>query len=460
MSQQLAKKHDTLSLLKFALPTIIMLVVMSLYTIVDGIFVSHYVGTNALSAINIVYPFQSITVAAAIMLGTGGNAIVAKKLGEGKREQARKNFTLLVISGIIFGIIFCILGLIFLDPIIRLLGANESFAGYCRDYLFIILLFTPASVVQLLFQNFLVTEGKPAFGMVLTIAAGAANVVLDYLFMGVFHMGIQGAAWGTSFSYMIPAVFGMLYFCRKKTVLRFKATRFDRRILLQSCSNGSSEMVSQLSVGMITLLFNYMMLHYVGEDGVAAITVILYMQFSLTAAFIGFSNGIAPIISYNYGRQDLLQLKNLFKISTRTILTLSAAITLISMVFARQIVGCFLSGGTAAFDLTLRGFYIFSINYIAAGINIFGSAYYTALSDGKTSAFISFLRTFGLILLSALFLPKLLGVDGIWLMVPFAEFITTAIVFYLFSHKKGYEIKEAPSFTESSLNKKSTLNAE
>lgn len=452
MSQQLAKKHDALSLLKFALPTIVMLVVMSLYTIVDGIFVSHYVGTNALSAINIVYPFQSITVAVAIMLGTGGNAIVAKRLGEGKQEEAQKNFTLLVISGIVFGIIFCILGLIFLDPIIHMLGANESFAGYCRDYLFIILLFTPASIVQLLFQSFLVTEGKPALGMVLTIAAGAANVVLDYLFMGIFHMGIEGAAWGTTFSYMIPAVFGLLYFCKKKAVLRFKKTRFNKRVLLRSCSNGSSEMVSQLSVGMITLLFNYMMLAYVGEDGVAAITVILYMQFSLTAAFIGFSNGVAPIISYNYGKRDTSQLKTLFTICTRTILVLSGLITLISMVFARQIVGCFLKPDTAAFALTLRGFYIFSINYLAAGINIFGSAYYTALSDGKTSATISFLRTFGLILLSALFLPKLFHVDGIWLMVPFAEFITTIIVFYLFTHKKGYEEETAPPLKESSLN--------
>ena len=309
----LAKEFHTLSLIKFAFPSMVMMVFMGLYTIMDTIFVARFVDTNALSSINIVCPVINIIVGLGTMLATGGSAIVAKKMGSGNTEEARSNFTLIIITGIITGLAITVIGLLFLDKIVWGLGASEILFPYCRDYLAIQLIFVIGNIMQVLYQNLFVTAGKPTLGLILSVLAGLANIVFDYIFIVLLHMGIQGAALGTGIGYMIPTVIGTIFFLTGRSELHFCKPKMDADVLLKSCSNGASEMVSQLSTAVTTFLFNATMMKLLGEDGVAAITVIIYSQFLLTTLYIGFSMGVAPIISYNYGSENVKQLKKAIK---------------------------------------------------------------------------------------------------------------------------------------------------
>ena len=304
------------NVISFTMPTIIMMVFMSVYQMVDGVFISNIIGTNALSAVNIVFPVISFLIGVSIMLGTGGSAIIAKNLGEDKPDKARRQFTLIILTGIVVGIVTAIIGVIFIDPIVRILGATETIYQYCIDYLFILCLAAPFAVLQMLFSCFFPAAGKPRLGLTVISIGGIANIILDYLFMAVLDMGIKGAALATSIGYAIPAIFGLFYFAlSKKSLLYFEKPELDFKMLLFTCANGSSEMVTNLANGVTTFLFNYMMMKFIGEDGVAAITVALYAQFLLSAVFMGYSNGIAPVISFNYGAQDIPSLKKLIKIS-------------------------------------------------------------------------------------------------------------------------------------------------
>ena len=300
----LAKEFHTLSLIKFAFPSMVMMVFMGLYTIIDTIFVARFVDTNALSSINIVCPVINIIVGLGTMLATGGSAIVAKKMGSGKADEARSNFTLIIITGLVITVI----GLLFLDEIVWGLGASEILFPYCKDYLTIQLIFVVGNIMQVLYQNLFVTAGKPTLGLILSVLAGLANIVFDYIFIVLLHMGIKGAALGTGIGYMIPTVIGTIFFLTGRSELHFCKPKMDAAVLLKSCSNGASEMVSQLSTAVTTFLFNATMMRLLGEDGVAAITVIIYSQFLLTTLYIGFSMGVAPIISYNYGSENIKQL--------------------------------------------------------------------------------------------------------------------------------------------------------
>lgn len=436
MSNSIAKDFKFFSLLRFALPTMVMMIFMSLYSIVDGIFISRLLGTNALSAANIVYPVISIVFAVGIMLSTGGSALIAKKLGEGKEREAREDFSFLTLVSFLFGIAILLIGNIFIEPIVRALGSTDALLPYCVDYLSVSLLLAPAAMLQMMFQTFFVTAGKPLIGLMLTISGGVANMILDYLFMGPFNMGISGAALATGIGELIPAVIGLFYFLftRHSLYLTKPVVRFQ--VLKESCFNGSSEMVTNLSTAVVTYLFNITMLKFLGEPGVAAITIVLYGQFLFNALYMGFSMGVAPVISYNHGSQNLPLLKRIFKICIGFISISSILITIMALVSSPVIVEIFTPIGSATYDIAKTGFFLFSINYIFAGINIYSSSMFTAFSDGKVSALISFVRTFVLIVLNILLLPYLIGVNGVWLAVPAAEFMTLFPSVYFFYKKR------------------------
>ncbi|WLD29714.1 Multidrug export protein MepA [Clostridioides difficile] len=437
----LAQRFNLFSLLKFAFPTIFMMIFMGLYTIVDTIFVSRFVDTNALSAINIVCPIINIIVGLGTMLATGGSAIVACKMGNDDTDGAKKIFTLTILSGAIIGILITSIGLIFMDNIIIWLGASDILIQYCRSYLFIILIFASANILQVLFQSLFVTAGKPQFGLWLVLGAGCTNIILDYVFIVPLQMGIGGAALATGIGYLIPTIAGIVFFSKNKGVLRFCIPKLDKKVLFEICFNGSSEMVGQLSTAVTTFLFNIMMMRLIGEDGVAAITIIIYSQFLLTSLYIGFSMGVAPIISYNYGSRNNIQLKYIFKICILFISVASLLVFVFSMVCSPTIVEVFSQKGSNVYEITRSGFYIFSFSFLFCGYNIFTSSMFTALSNGKISAILSFLRTFGFITIGLLTLPNVLNIDGIWLAVPIAEFLTlflTVSFIYRYNNKYNY----------------------
>ena len=416
-SNPLAKDFNTGSLLKFAFPTISMMLFMGLYTIVDTIFVSRFVNTNALSAINIVCPVINLIVGLGTMIATGGSAIVARKMGAGEPKRAKQDFTLLILFGFILGVVIFILGIIFIDEII--------------DYLTIILLFTPASMLQVLFQNLFVTAGKPTLGLVLSVSAGVMNIVFDYLFMVIFDMGIAGAGFGTGIGYLIPAITGLIVFCKKSGTLSFVKPIIDIKVLGESCINGSSEMVSQLSTAITTFFFNRTMMNLLGVNGVASITIIIYTQFLLTTLFIGFSMGVAPVISYNFGANNYYGLKKIYKICISFIFVGSLFIFALSFINGNTLVRLFTGTNEAVYKIAINGFMIFVFSFLFSGFNIFSSAIFTALSNGKLSALISFLRTFGFIMIGLLIMPQFIGITGVWLAVPIAEILTLCISLYL-----------------------------
>ena len=419
------------SLLKFAFPTILMMIFMGLYTVVDTIFVARFVDTNALSALNIVCPVINLIVGLGTMLATGGSAIVARKMGAGEQKRAAQDFTLIISAGILLGVLIEVLGTVFIDRIVWGLGAGSILFPYCKEYLFILLLFTPASILQVLFQNLIVTAGRPGMGMVLGVSAGIANILLDYIFMVPLHMGIKGAAFGTGIGYMIPAVIGLWFFSTKRGSLHFRKPVIDFSVLAKSCTNGFSEMVSQAAAAVTTFLFNRIMMKLLGENGVAAITIIIYTQFLLSALYIGFSMGVAPVISYNYGKQDHARLKKVFSICMRFIILVSIVIFGLTYAFGSPMVSFFATKGTPVYEIAREGFRIFPFSFLFCGLNIFTSATFTAVSNGKLSAVLSFLRTFGLILVFLLILPEFMGVAGVWLAVPIAELITMVVALFL-----------------------------
>lgn len=427
MKNSIAREFGFFSLLKFALPSMVMMVFMSLYTIADGIFVSRMVGSLALSSVNVVYPVANVVMAAGIMLATGGSAIIARKLGEKRSEEARENFTVIVLTGVLFGCGAMALGNLLLEPLCRMLGATDLLIGYCKEYLRVILYFAPMCMLQMLFQSFFVTAGKPGLGLCLTIAGGLTNALLDYLFMGPLQMGVGGAALATGLGQCIPAVAGVFYFFFCRRDLYFVRPRWNGAVLAQSCLNGSSEMVTNLSTAVITFLFNIIMLRLAGEEGVAAITVVLYGQFLFNALYLGYSLGVAPVFSFHFGCRNKKQLERLYRISLGFVAGSSVLVAAIALAGADAIAGVFLERGTQTYELARRGCFLFALNYLFAGINIMASGIFTALSDGKTSALISFLRTFVFIVTAALILPRFLATDGVWLSIPLAETLTLMI---------------------------------
>ncbi len=440
MNNALARTFGFGSLIRFAMPNIIMMIFLSLYTIVDGIFISRYVGTLALSAVNMVYPINCLEMAVGIMLATGGSAIIARKLGEGKQEEAQQDFTLLVLVSTLVGLFFAIFANLFMDEILHLLGTSENQYAYAKLYTHILVSFGPAFFLQTAFQTLFVTAGKPALGLFVTICGGVANMLLDYLFVAVLPFGLAGAAYATVVGYLIPAVTGLLYFSlQRKGTLYFVKIKVDFGMLWKACFNGSSEMVTNIANAVTTFLYNMLFLHYYGEDGVAAITIVLYFQFVFSAVFFGFALGVSPVISFKYGAKNNLQLRKIIRYCMAFVTLCSIGTYLISVVTIEPALGVFTERGNRVFAITMEGFGIYALSFLLMGISIFASAMFTAFSDGVVSAVISFARTFVFLVGMLLLLPTLIGKSGIWLSVPVAEgFGIIIALWYLVRKRKIY----------------------
>ena len=430
-----------LSIIKFTMPTVIMMVFFSMYTIIDGIFISRFVGADALSSVNIVYPVISLLIAIAVMFATGGSAIVAKAMGEKKLEEAREKFTLITICSILLGLVIAVLCILFIKPIIVLLGSTESLYNNCYYYLLIMVIFTPFMILKMYFDYFFVTAGKARLGLVTSVLGGIINIVLDYVFIVILKMGVSGAAFATSIGYAVPSIIGIIYFLDKKNILYFVRFKFDFNTIKNSCANGSSEMVTQLSAAVTTFVYNIVMIKLLGADGVASITIILYVNFLLVAVYLGFTSGVAPWISYNFGSKNEKQLKKIIKYSYIYIFLFSLASFVVSRAASEVLIGAFAVKGTSVYNISLNGFNIFSFSFLISGFNIFTIGMFTAFSNGKISAIISLMRTLVLFLIGITVFPSFLGVNGVWIVVPFSEVLTLilGIAFvYRFRHRYMY----------------------
>ena len=435
MSMSINQHFSPSRLLQFALPSIIMMMFMSLYTIVDGIFISRFIGSNALSSLNIVFPVICIVTAIGTMLATGGNAIISKYLGEGKHREARECLTMFVVVGVAVSIVVLVFTHLFLTPICYFLGSNEVLLADCEKYLATAISFAPACMLQSLFQSYLVTAEKPHLGLFLTIGAGILNAFLDYFLIAVCRLGMTGAALATGIGQTVPALAGLLFFLSNKKGLRLVRFHFHPKELLMACYNGSSEMVTQLANAIITFLFNIVMMELAGGPGVAAITILLYGQFLFNAFYLGFTIGISPLIGFQYGAKNHRELKNIYQIAFVFTAISSVILTIAAVVSAGPLVQIF-THDPETFALADAGFPLFAINFLFSGINIASSGFFTALSNGKVSAIISFCRTLVFIAISLVILPHFLGITGAWIAVPVAEFLT--LILSALMHKKYF----------------------
>ena len=428
MTIQLSDHFTYKKLLRFTFPSIIMMIFTSIYGVVDGVFVSNFVGKTPFAAVNFIMPFLMILGAVGFMFGTGGSALIAKTMGENKLKKANELFSLFVYVSFVLGIVIAGFSFFLIRPIAQLMGAKGILLDQCVLYGRIVILAVPGFILQMEFQSFFITAEKPNLGLYVTIISGVANMILDALFMAVFHWGLAGAAAATALSQTLGGVIPLLYFSRKNTsLLRLCKTRFDGKALWKACINGSSELMSNMSMSLVSMLYNIQLIKYDGENGVAAYGVLMYVNMIFLAIFIGYSIGTAPVISYHYGAQNHSELKSLLKKSFRILILASLSMLALSELLARPLSQIFVSYDADLLDLTVRGFGIYSFSFLFAGINIFASSFFTALNNGLISALISFLRTLVFQVASVLLLPLILGIDGIWISIVVAELIARGV---------------------------------
>lgn len=440
MKIQLSEHFTYKKLLRFVLPSIIMMLFTSIYGIVDGLFVSNYVGKTAFAAVNLVMPIMMGVSALGFMVGTGGSAIVAKTLGEGERKKANEYFSLLVYVTFIGGIIFSVCGMLLVRPVASLLGAEGALLDNCVLYGRISFISMPAFMLQNVFQSFFVTAEKPKLGLVVIIIAGVTNMILDYLFIAVLGWGLPGAAIATVTGECIGGFFPVLYFARKNSsLLKLGKTKFNGAVLLKACTNGSSELMTNLSSSLVNSLYNLQLMKYAGENGVAAYGAIMYVNFIFISIFLGYSVGSAPIVSYHYGAGNRDELKNMFRKSTCLIIVWGILLVLLAHLIAGPLTKIFVGYDAELYALTRHGFLIYSFTYLINGCNIYASSFFTALNNGLISALISFLRTLVFQLAAVMLLPFIFGLDGIWGAIIAAEAITLCMTFFfVFSQRKKY----------------------
>ena len=437
MKIQLSEHFTYSKLLRFVFPSIVMMIFTSIYGVVDGIFVSNYVGSTSFAAVNLIWPFVMATGAVGFMLGTGGSAIVAKTMGEGKEKRANEYFSMLIYVNAAAGILLSIIGFLFIRPITQLLGARETLLEEAALYGRILLLGNAAFMLQNSFQSFFPVAEKPQTGLLVTVAAGITNMVMDYLLIAVFQLGLIGAAAATVLSYFVGGILPIFYFAKKNpSRLKLVKTKFYGRELLKSCTNGSSEMMSNLSMPIVNMLYNLQLIKIAGENGVAAYGVIMYVNFIFVAVFIGYAIGSAPIIGFHYGSGNQAELKNLFKKSLVIILVGSVSMTGLAEISALPLSKIFVGYDEVLLEMTQHGFCIFSLSFLFSGFNIFSSAFFTALNNGAVSAAISFLRTLIFQIISVIVLPILFGIDGIWMAVVVAEILAMCIAAILLLKKR------------------------
>lgn len=440
MKIQLSEHFTYNKLLRFVFPSIVMMIFTSIYSVVDGLFVSNFAGKTALASINLVFPVLMGLSALGFMIGTGGSAIVAKTLGEGEKEKANEYFSMLVYVTAIGGILLSILGALMIPEIAIMLGAKGELLDNCILYARISFLSMPAFMLQNVFQSFFVTAEKPKLGLYVIVTAGVTNMVLDFVFVGVLGLGLTGAAVATVCGEFIGGLFPILYFTRpNSSLLHLGKAHFNGRILLQTCINGSSELMTNLSSSIVNSLYNIQLMKFAGENGVAAYGAIMYVSFIFVAIFLGYSIGSAPIISFHYGAGNHDELKNLFKKSLRLIGCWGLMLAVISQFLAIPLSRLFVGYDAELLAMTRQGFRIYCLVYLFNGFNIFGSSFFTALSNGGVSAAISFLRTLVFQIAAVLILPAILGINGIWFAVSAAELLTLCVtITFLIRQRKKY----------------------
>lgn len=442
MQIQLSEHFSYKKLLLFSLPSVIMMIFTSVYGVVDGVFVSNFVGKTQFSAINLIAPFLMIFPAVGFMIGTGGSALVSKTIGEGENERANSIFSFLVLFTLFTGIAFSFVGVCLLKPVARMFKAEGELLDACVLYGMILVPAFPAYMLQNLFQSFLVTAEKPKLGLLVTVAAGCTNIVLDALFVAVFHWGLAGAAIATVIAQLVGGVIPLCYFLSPNgSLLRIGKTKFDKNVLWKTCANGSSEFLTNISMSVVNMLYNFQLMRIAGEDGVAAYGAIMYVNFIFISVFLGYAIGSAPVIGYHFGAQNREELRSLRKKSLNIVGIFAIGLTLAAELLAAPLSEIFVGYDAALLKMTIRGFSIYSFSFLLAGFNIFASSFFTALNDGFSSACISFLRTLVFQIFSVLILPVVFQLDGIWFSVLVAESLAlvVSVLFLVFKRKKyGY----------------------
>lgn len=439
MRIQLCEHFDYKKLLRFVFPSVAMMVFGSIYGIVDGLFVSNIVGKTPFAALNLIYPFIAVLSALGFMIGAGGNAIVSKTLGEGDKDKANQYFSMLIYASIVIGVVVAVLGIATVRPVSIFLGADtEEMIENCVIYGSIIFAGIPFFMLQNAFQIFFITAERPQYGLYTTIAAGCGNMVLDWLFMAVFDWGLAGAAFATIASQFIGALIPLIYFSRKhnSSLLRLGKGPFVWDVFWKTCTNGSSEFVTNVSGNIVSMLYNFQLMRFVGEDGVAAYGVLMYANWIFVAILFGYSTGASPIIGYHYGAQNHSELKSLFKKSMTIMLSAGAVLTVLAIAFSGVLSGIFVGYDAALFEMTKHGFIISSVAFLICGVNIFGSGFFTALNNGLISAIISFLRTVVFQVATVLILPVFWEVDGIWWSMVVAEVLSFIVTAYCLAKNK------------------------
>ncbi|MCQ5130522.1 MATE family efflux transporter [Butyricicoccus faecihominis] len=437
MKIQLSDHFTYKKLLRFVLPSVVMMIFTSIYGVIDGLFVSNFVGKTPFAALNLIMPFLMMMAALGFMIGTGGSAIVAITLGEGDKERANRYFSMLVYVTLAAGLVLTVLGVAALRPIAAAMGAEGEMLENCVLYGRIILFALAPFMLQNVFQSFFVTAEKPKLGLAMTVAAGLTNIVLDYVFIVPLGWGLAGAALATALSQVVGGVAPLLYFARKNdSLLRLTRASFEGRILIKACTNGSSELMTNISMSLVNILYNFQLMSVAGEDGVAAYGVIMYVNFIFAAMFLGYAIGSAPVISYHYGAANHAELKNLFRKSLTIVALAAFTLTIVAEALAAPLATVFVGYDAGLMELTRHGFRLYALSFLMNGFNIFGSAFFTALGDGLVSALISFLRTLLFQVAAVLLLPLVFGVDGIWLAIVAAELLALLVTAWFLVRKR------------------------
>jgi len=440
MDIQLSEHFTYKKLIQFTIPTIIMMIFTSIYGVVDGLFVSNCVGSDAFAGVNLIMPALMILGAIGFMIGTGGSALVSKTMGEGDQEKANRYFSMLLYVVTIIGLIFTVIGFIVMEPVSKLLGAEGNLIDICVIYGRTLIIALVPFMLQNCFQSFLIVAEKPRMGLVISIITGVLNMILDFLMIYVFKMGVFGAAFATGISQLIGGIVPLIYFIKKSENLKLVKTKLEGKPIWQVCANGSSEMVTNISMSVVNMLYNLQLMKYAGANGVVAYGIIMYVSFIFSGTYIGYSIGSAPIVGYHYGAENKEELKSLLKKSLKLLTITSIVMTVIGEVLAKSLAGIFVSYDANLLEMTTNAIRIFSISYLISGINIFASSFFTALNNGVVSAAISFLRTLLFQIAMIFILPLIWGLNGIWLAVVFAEvFALVVSILFLVINRKKYQ---------------------
>lgn len=442
MNIQLSDHFTYGRLIRFVIPSVAMMIFTSVYGVIDGLFVSNFVGKTPFAAVNLIIPFCMILGAFGFMFGTGGTALVAKTLGEGKKERANQIFSMLIYVALLLGILLALFGIVFVEPIALKLGADDAMLGYCVKYARVVLLGLPFFMLQNMFQSFLIAAEKPKMGLMVTIAAGVTNMVLDALFIAIFRWGVVGAAAATALSQFVGGVVPFLFFARKNnSKLRLTKTRMMGKELLRTCTNGSSELVTNISLSLVCMLYNVQLLKIAGQNGVAAYGVIMYVNFIFISIYLGYAFGTAPIIAFHYGAKNTAELQNVLKKSLKILLAAGILLFGAAFLLSDMLAKIFVGYDAELYAMTARGFRLYAVSYLLAGFNIYGSSFFTALNNGIVSAVISFLRTVVFEVAAIMILPVFFRLDGIWCAITVAEtasLLITAVFFFALRKRYHY----------------------